>query len=433
MNRLWKLWLSALAAGWLLWGCAPGYSQTLVEFVQPGCVPCAQQKPAIDQIRAEGHQVDLVDIAADPVAKAKWQIQSTPTVVLFDVNGHEVRRIKGAQPVEVYRQWFAEIGAKPPTSTPAGPQAAATPTALAPYHKAIVSCGRLPYAGTGTLVARNKAGQGMVLTAAHVVEQGGQSWVDFGKGMQSAWIIGTDKYLDVAALGVNGAPSDIEPIAVADATEWPKQGDSVEVVGYGGGNFRHFSAPVRGYTTKDVNGQSQLVVDFHPISGDSGGPILFKRKLVGILWGGPAVGPKQPAFETHGTCSVYINKCLETWGCIPRRGPPITDAPPAGNPPTVVTNPPATPPLTPIAGQPGTPGQNGNDGRDGQPGAPGVKGDKGDPGSSPDPAAIVAAVTNQLKQQPITFRIRDASGNVLQQKQAYLGGNVDLVLRFVPK
>ena len=85
-----------------------------------------------------------------------------------------------------------------------------TPTA--DYHRAIVRVGRddlfepgASYSGTGTFVAHS-ADRGLVLTASHVVDQGGgRIWVDFGRGRQTASLLGRDANLDLAAAG--GRPS----------------------------------------------------------------------------------------------------------------------------------------------------------------------------------------------------------------------------------
>ncbi len=300
---------------------------------------------------------------------------------------------------------------------PAAPASRQTP--IADYHRAIVRVGRedasqpgASYSGTGTFVARQDD-RGLVLTASHVVEQGGgRIWVDFGRGRQSASLLGRDAHLDLAALVVDHPPIDVPTIPVADENQWPHAGETVEVIGFGGGQFRHFTAQVRGYTAKEVRGNSQLVVAFQPISGDSGGAVLYQQKLAGILWGGPCDGPRQPAYETHATCCIYINQFLDGLGC--RRRPPGQNPGGAANPPPVVNGPlsPAPPSgasptdsrlsaieqrlndladkLTQIkAGPAGAPGQSGALGRPGPQGVPGPAGKDADP-------AALAAIDSRL-------------------------------------
>ena len=137
--------------------------------------------------------------------------------------------------------------------------------------------------------------RGLVLTASHVVEQGGgRIWVDFGRGRQTASLLGRDANLDLAALVVDNPPADVRAIPVAGEDEWPHAGENVEVVGFGGGRFRHFVRPRPWlHGEKDARRRSsQLVVAFpadqrrqrrsHPCTS---------RKLAGILWGGPCDGP----------------------------------------------------------------------------------------------------------------------------------------------
>ena len=247
-----------------------------------------------------------------------------------------------------------------PHPVAAAPAIQQTPTA--DYQCAVVRVGRedlsspgASYSGAGTFVAHAADRRGLVLTASHVVDQGGgRIWVDFGRGRQTASLLGRDANLDLAALVVDNPPSDIRAIAVAGEDQWPHAGESVEVIGFGGGRLRHFSALVRGYTAKDVRGVSQLVVAFQPISGDSGGAILYKQKLVGVLWGGPCEGPQQNAYETHATCCIYIRRFLDGIGV--HLNPP---RPPAGKPPGAaepfVGPPPAVPPQAEPPAVPQTP------------------------------------------------------------------------------
>ncbi|HTU24262.1 MAG TPA: serine protease [Pirellulales bacterium] len=272
----------------------------------------------------------------------------------------------------------------PITVVPRHAAPAARPTPSADYQRAVVRVGRddlaspgASYSGAGTYVAQT-AGRGLVLTASHVVEQGGgRIWVDFGRGRQTASLLGRDSSLDLAALTVDHPPEDVPAIPLANDDEWPQAGDNVEVIGFGGGRLRHFAAPVRGYTTKNVPDISQLVVAFEPVSGDSGGAILFSPppkdasaasavgdrprprdvtspsvKLAGILWGGPCAGPQQPAYETHATCCIYIRRFLERIGVrlSPRR-PSAEQAPGATGPNNASPNavPPAGAPAPPAA------------------------------------------------------------------------------------
>lgn len=291
-----------------------------------------------------------------------------------------------------------------PRGWPATPVAVQTP--MADYHRAIVRVGRedlaapgASFSGAGTFVARG-ADRGLVLTASHVVDQGGgRIWVDFGRGRQTASLLGRDTNLDLAALVIDHPPVDVHPIPVAGEDEWPRAGENVEVVGFGGGRFRHYSARLRGYTTKDADrlsqcqaavpageytrfaagdwpsvgdnnptssqARSQMAVAFQPISGDSGGAVLFAPasagrqsgstgahpaeagtiKLAGILWGGPCDGPQQAAYETHATCCIYIRRFLNGIGVqLKPRQPPAERSPgPAQPSPTPLSSvPPST-------------------------------------------------------------------------------------------
>jgi trypsin-like peptidase len=328
-----------------------------------------------------------------------------------------------------------------PRQWPASPAIQQTP--MASYHRAIVRVGRenlsepgASYSGTGTFVARD-ANRGLVLTAAHVVEQGGgQIWVDFGPGRLPAALLGHDAPLDLAALVVERPPADVQPIPVAGENEWPRAGDTVEVVGYGGGKFRHFAANVRGYTAKELRNDSQLVVAFQPISGDSGGPILYKQKVAAILWGGPCDGPQQQAYETHATCCIYINRFLDGLGCRPGNNnpqqPPTRNPGGAAPPPVFVgPQPPVQPPapsssdarLAAIEQRLGDladrlsrigPGPAGVQGQPGPQGAAGPAGKDFDPAALSAIAGRVSALEKNLKGKlHFSLQVDPASGKIL--------------------
>ena len=162
-------------------------------------------------------------------------------------------------------------------------------------------------AGCGTLV-RVDGQRGWLLTAAHVVEGSPRCRAQWATGeARDGQVVASDDQLDVA-LVVLDAPLDAITLPLAGADQWPRQGDVVELIGYGGGRLRHWSAKVNGYA---LTGQTQrhqtLSIDTQTIGGDSGGAIAFNDRLVGVIWGGPLAGPRGPMVATHGTCCVAID------------------------------------------------------------------------------------------------------------------------------
>ena len=165
-------------------------------------------------------------------------------------------------------------------------------------------------AGSGTLIHAHQ-GTGYILTAAHVVESGGETQAQWHNGYTAiATLAAADAQLDVALLRVT-PPADATTIELAESDHWPQRGETVELIGYGGGRLRHWQASVNGYAMTDGIGRHQtLSLHTQTIGGDSGGAIVWRGKLVGVIWGGPLAGPRGPMLATHGTSCVAIGPFL---------------------------------------------------------------------------------------------------------------------------
>lgn len=172
----------------------------------------------------------------------------------------------------------------------------------------------------GTIISTDN-NRAVVVTVAHAFEgPDSPRWVQWNGGQRvPATLVGVDHQLDVAAV-VASNPPDVTPIAIAGEGEYPQAGDRVHFLGHGGGNWRHFEVNVKGYTSRRESAgyNTQLCTDLRPIPGDSGGPIIYRGKLVGIQWGGPST-KQQPtvATESHATYSGEITRLLTQWRVCP--------------------------------------------------------------------------------------------------------------------
>lgn len=186
-------------------------------------------------------------------------------------------------------------------------------------------------AGSGTVI-RAAQRRGWVLSAAHVVHGSRRCRILFADhAAAEAELVAADRVLDLALLSIDTMPAGAATIPVASDRQWPRRGDWVELIGYGGGRLRHWRAKVNGYAlTGDTGRHQTLSVATQTIGGDSGGAIVFRGRLVGVIWGGPLAGPRGPMLATHGTCCVAIQAFL-------RRVTPT--APPNATPAPVVTGP----------------------------------------------------------------------------------------------
>ena len=137
------------------------------------------------------------------------------------------------------------------------------------------------YLGSGTLVAEDETGRGLVVTNHHVVRGSNQYEVHWPTGEVSrARLLGVGGGDDdLAALFVK-VPEGIDPIPLRE--EEPGEGETLWIGGYGG-NDRFVFGP-GGYLVR--NG-SNAVVDGTPARhGDSGGPVVDRHgQLTAVLWG----------------------------------------------------------------------------------------------------------------------------------------------------
>lgn len=72
-----------------------------VEFMSYGCTHCRVMEPILQQVAgmiAPDETIVRVNIAVEQQLAASYQVQGTPTLVMF-LGGREVARVEGPQPV----------------------------------------------------------------------------------------------------------------------------------------------------------------------------------------------------------------------------------------------------------------------------------------------------------------------------------------------
>jgi hypothetical protein len=136
--------------------------------------------------------------------------------------------------------------------------------------------------GSGTLVAKDEDGRGLIVTNRHVISDGGRIEVHWPTGEQTAGTVeaiggGND---DLAAVFTD-VPDGIEPLPVRD--DEPAADETLWMAGYGGSSERFAYGPGSYRAVDDVNAEIHGTYARH---GDSGGPIVdADGQVAGVLWG----------------------------------------------------------------------------------------------------------------------------------------------------
>ena len=70
------------------------------------CGPCKMVKPIVRKLKAEGLNIELVDIDTAGTVATQKGIYSVPTFILYE-SGIEVGRVSGVPSEEDMREWLA--------------------------------------------------------------------------------------------------------------------------------------------------------------------------------------------------------------------------------------------------------------------------------------------------------------------------------------
>lgn len=74
----------------------------ILKFKADWCGPCKIVEPVVKKI-SEAHdlEVETVDVDSEGDIADDYSVQSVPTLILFDDDGHEIGRVTGAKPYAV--------------------------------------------------------------------------------------------------------------------------------------------------------------------------------------------------------------------------------------------------------------------------------------------------------------------------------------------
>jgi len=169
-------------------------------------------------------------------------------------------------------------------------------TEPADYHSSIVKISGDGYAGSGTVIEFIEASKkhegfywGYILTASHVVYDTATLFkVEFQNGAITInnTVVSKSKIgngFDDIALIRALIPNNVKPIEISE--EPIPINEEVELCGYGAGNFRHWKAKYAGSVYRDGG----HIVFSWAIQGDSGGPIIYQGKVIGVICFGTGI------------------------------------------------------------------------------------------------------------------------------------------------
>ncbi|PQO39358.1 hypothetical protein C5Y96_05750 [Blastopirellula marina] len=164
--------------------------------------------------------------------------------------------------------------------------------------------------GSGVLVWTDGR-QGVVLTCHHVIEGGGQCLVIFPDGStSSARVMATNAARDAASLLCQVPPS---AVAMPLAAQSPAAGEIVSVYGHRGGSRQvvAWDVPLVGYDNGG-DGLADIIAEPGTGNGDSGGPMVWRGQLVGLVKGArlhDTVAGYQPS-DCRGPAAVTLAELL---------------------------------------------------------------------------------------------------------------------------
>lgn len=165
------------------------------------------------------------------------------------------------------------------------------------YHNSIVEVQGNGYKGSGTVIGFIEDSEqnpdyymGLIITASHVIySQDTPMTIKFLNGcVTSGGIVlqandyYSDGFNDIAIIKAL-IPDSVVPIELSDKK--PECGEEVELAGYGAEKFRHWNADYGG----TISERDGIIVFSWGIQGDSGGPIMYKGKVIGVICHGSSL------------------------------------------------------------------------------------------------------------------------------------------------
>lgn len=155
--------------------------------------------------------------------------------------------------------------------------------------------------GSGTIIERrDKAAY--VLTCWHTLRDGGAKnvFVVANGRRYPARVKHTDRTWDVAVLAI--ADPGIAPIPMATAD--PRKGQAISLAGFGSGSYRQVSGTLAGFAAP----QSGAAFEWMRVSagarmGDSGGPFLYRGRVVGLV-------SATSGYVSYGPCLPRLRRIL---------------------------------------------------------------------------------------------------------------------------
>ncbi len=268
---------------------------TLLFVTTPGCVPCQQFAPVVQEIAALGYSVETIDAAQQPeLVYNQLQVRQFPTFLMLSHDRIVDRVVPNAGPVNMKPRILKMFDMRAPVPQAENGVPEIQQNCLASSVKLRVDADNTHSWGTGTIID-TRQGQALILTCGHIFRDSkgaGKIEVQLFGENSSVSVLGRCLFYDLEidlALIVIAPPCPVKAAPLISAQLQLAPNQPVLSVGCDGGA----NPTLRTHTIRSldrIGTPTENAVPFHyiqvsgaPVSGRSGGGLFTEQgQLIGV-------------------------------------------------------------------------------------------------------------------------------------------------------